>query len=106
MLSSAGQSSIGEHGWSSIGAVVGATNPEDAIALRADMPSQIFLMPGVGAQGGTIESLAPCLRDGMGVLVPVSRSVLYPEPVTGDWQTDIQHAALAFASSFKDGATA
>ena len=104
MLSSAGQSSIGEHGWSSIGAVVGATNPEDAIALRADMPSQIFLMPGVGAQGGTIESLAPCLRDGMGVLVPVSRSVLYPEPVTGDWQTDIQHAALAFTSSFQDGA--
>ncbi|MCH2147692.1 MAG: orotidine-5'-phosphate decarboxylase [Phycisphaerales bacterium] len=104
MLSSAGQSSIGEHGWSSIGAVVGATNPEDAIALRADMPSQIFLMPGVGAQGGTIESLAPSLRDGMGVLVPVSRSILYPERVTGDWQTDIQHAALAFTSSFQDGA--
>ena len=106
MLSEAGQSSIGTHGWSTIGAVVGATNPQDAIALRKDMPTQIFLMPGVGAQGGKIESLAPCLRNGMGALVPVSRSVLYPKAVTGDWQTDIQHAAKAYASSFKDGVPA
>lgn len=106
MLADAGQSSIGESGWSSIGAVVGATNPEDAVALREDMPNQIFLMPGVGAQGGTVESLTPCLREALGVLVPVSRSVLYPEQGAGDWQTDIQHAALAFASSFNDGAHA
>ena len=106
MLNHAGQPTIGENGWSAIGAVVGATNPKDAVALRKDMPAQIFLMPGVGAQGGTIESLSPCLRDGMGVLVSVSRSVLYPEQVTGDWQSDIQHAATAYASSFKDGAHA
>ena len=103
MLSHAGQSSIGDSGWSSIGAVVGATNPEDAIALRGDMPNQFFLMPGVGAQGGTVKSVSPCLREGMGVLVPVSRSVLYPEQVTGDWQVNIMRATQFYASSFKDG---
>ncbi len=106
MLAEAGEPTVGASGWSAIGAVVGATNPEDAISLRADMPNQIFLMPGVGAQGGTIESLTPCLSDGLGVLVPVSRSVLYPAQVTGDWQSDIDHAARELASSFSDGAHA
>jgi orotidine-5'-phosphate decarboxylase len=39
-------------GWSGLGAVVGATYPEEARALRSRMPSCFFLIPGYGAQGG------------------------------------------------------
>lgn len=41
----------GECGWSGLGAVVGASFPKDAKALRAKLPSTLFLVPGFGAQG-------------------------------------------------------
>ncbi|MBU2524675.1 orotidine-5'-phosphate decarboxylase, partial [Patescibacteria group bacterium] len=40
---------IGENGYSSIGAVVGATYPKQAAELRKIMPQTIFLVPGYGA---------------------------------------------------------
>jgi orotidine-5'-phosphate decarboxylase len=43
----------GMSGWSGVGAVVGATYPSDAEALRKRMPNNLFLIPGYGAQGGT-----------------------------------------------------
>ena len=79
-------------GWSSLGAVVGATKPDDARKLRSQMKSQIFLMPGVGAQGGSVEDITSCIRDGRGALIPVSRSLLYPKQKSGDWQADIEAA--------------
>jgi orotidine-5'-phosphate decarboxylase len=45
----------GERGYSSLGAVVGATYPFEAAGLRALMPSSYLLIPGMGAQGGTAE---------------------------------------------------
>ena len=48
----------GECGWSGLGAVVVTTFPEDARALRAQLPSTLFLIPGFGAQGGTAEDAA------------------------------------------------
>jgi orotidine-5'-phosphate decarboxylase len=50
-----GQEFIGESGMSSVGAVVGATYPEEAAYLRAIMPNTPFLVPGYGAQGGGAE---------------------------------------------------
>jgi orotidine-5'-phosphate decarboxylase len=44
---------MGRSGWSGLGAVVGATYPADAEALRKRMPNNLFLIPGYGAQGGT-----------------------------------------------------
>ena len=44
---------VGNHGYSSIGAVVGATQPQTMQSLRQRLPRSVFLLPGYGAQGGT-----------------------------------------------------
>lgn len=70
----------GACGYSSVGAVVGATKPEVARSLRTLLPHAYFLMPGIGAQGATAEDLAPFFNaDGLGALVPVSRSLIYAQ---------------------------
>ena len=69
---------IGKYGYSSIGAVVGATYPEDAIILRNLMPRSYFLVPGYGAQGGSSKDILPCFNsDGLGAVVNSSRAILY-----------------------------
>ena len=75
-----GGSIIGKRGYSSVGAVVGATYPEDAKILRKLMPTAIFLVPGYGAQGGLVEDIVPCFNksNGYGALISASRSVTYP----------------------------
>lgn len=102
LLATEGERYVGESGWSNVGAVVGATKPEEAIALRSRMQQQIFLMPGIGAQGGQVEDVIPCFADGHGALIPASRSVIYPPPES-DWQTDIATAATKLASELQVG---
>ena len=69
---------IGEYGYSSIGAVVGATYPEEAVSLRKLMPKSYFLVPGYGAQGGDAKDILPCFNeDGLGAIVNSSRGILY-----------------------------
>ena len=59
------------------GAVVGATRPEHVGRMRELMPDAIFLLPGVGAQGGRVEDLAPAFAPGAGYgLVTASRSIV------------------------------
>jgi uridine monophosphate synthetase len=60
-----------------IGLVVGATQPETLARVRSAAPDLWFLVPGVGAQGGDLETaLASGLRaDGKGVLINVSRGI-------------------------------
>lgn len=61
-----------------LGAVVGATHPGELPKFQKILKSCWMLCPGVGAQGGKIEDvLAIRDEDGLGVLIPVSRSVLY-----------------------------
>lgn len=68
---------IGTHGYSSVGAVVGATYPEQAEVLRKIMPHTYFLVPGYGAQGGKAEDVAKSFnRDGLGAIVNASRSIM------------------------------
>ncbi|MBQ8555248.1 MAG: orotidine-5'-phosphate decarboxylase [Clostridia bacterium] len=68
----------GKHGYSSIGAVVGATYPEEAVSLRKIMPKSYFLVPGYGAQGGGAKDILPCFNpDGLGAIVNSSRGILY-----------------------------
>jgi len=62
---------------SGVGAVVGATAPDRLAALRELMPRAPFLLPGVGAQGGRVEDLAPAFAAGPGAaLVTASRSIV------------------------------
>ncbi len=53
-----GKDLIGEYGYSSISAVVGATYPKELETLRDKMPNSYFLIPGYGAQGGRAEDIA------------------------------------------------
>jgi len=66
----------GESGLSGVGAVVGATEPRYLPRMRELMPSAVFLLPGVGAQGGRPEDLAPAWGDHRAsALVAASRSI-------------------------------
>ncbi len=110
MVARLGAERMGKIGWSDVGAVIAATKPQDAAAMRAAMPRQPFLVPGFGAQGGTAEDLEKMLAmpdrrvkgraAWRGVVVNASRSVLYPFDVgPGDveWQTKVRAAAERFA---------
>lgn len=69
---------VGKYGYSSIGAVVGATYPEEAVALRRIMPKSYFLVPGYGVQGGGAKDILPCFNpDGLGAIINSSRGILY-----------------------------
>jgi orotidine-5'-phosphate decarboxylase len=62
---------------SDVGAVVGATAPGHLTRLRELMPNAVFLLPGVGAQGGQVEDLAPAFAPGIaGGLISVSRGIV------------------------------
>jgi orotidine-5'-phosphate decarboxylase len=73
-----GSELVGASGYSSVGAVVGATHPDELARLRARMPRTPFLLPGYGAQGaGAREIAAGFDARGRGALVNSSRGVLY-----------------------------
>lgn len=71
---------IGQSGWSGLGAVVGASYPQEATRLRELMPSNFFLIPGLGAQGAAASDAVAGfgVRNGVpgGALVNVSRGLL------------------------------
>jgi orotidine-5'-phosphate decarboxylase len=94
-----GSGRIGASGYSSIGAVVGATKRDDAAALRKIMPQQVFLVPGYGAQGGGVDDVLPCFNpDGTGAIVTASRSVIYAfRPDDPRWGESVGQAAAKFA---------
>jgi len=78
MIAELGEQSIGDCGYSHLGAVVGATQPDQAVNLRVLMPRQIFLVPGFGAQGGGPEDVKACFNDDhFGAIITASRSVIY-----------------------------
>jgi orotidine-5'-phosphate decarboxylase len=66
----------GKSGLSGLGAVVGATEPTHLARLRELMPTSVFLMPGVGAQGGSADALGAAFSRHPGsAIVTASRSV-------------------------------
>ncbi|MEM7681751.1 MAG: orotidine-5'-phosphate decarboxylase [Planctomycetota bacterium] len=97
-VSAWGKASVDATGYSGVGAVVGATAPGEAAELRQRMPDQVFLVPGFGAQGGTVDTVAPCFdAQGRGAIVNASRSVLYAfEGGPGPWQSAVSEAAARF----------
>lgn len=95
-----GENYIGQSGLSNVGAVVGATWPEQARRLRERMPEQVFLVPGYGAQGASAQDCTASFRDdGTGAIVNASRSVIYAPAEEGSaWQDAVAAAARAFAA--------
>ncbi len=79
-----GAAGVGESGLSDVGAVVGATEPGHLERARELMPGAVFLLPGVGAQGGRVEDLAAAFAPGRaGGLVSASRSIADAHRVAG-----------------------
>lgn len=73
-----GEDLVGESGYSSIGAVVGATHPRTLLSLRQRLPRTLLLVPGVGAQGaGPVEAAQAFGPQGLGALITASRSIIY-----------------------------
>lgn len=73
-----GQDLLGDSGWSSVGAVVGATHPEELARLRHLMPRTPLLLPGYGAQGAGAKDVVGGFQDGLhGALVNSSRGILF-----------------------------
>jgi orotidine-5'-phosphate decarboxylase len=89
---------VGEHGLSSVGAVIGATHPRAVGEARRLLPQSILLLPGVGAQGATPADVARAFTSGpASALVNVARDVIYAFRVSGmDWRS----AAAAEASRY------
>ena len=72
-----GKDLIGENGYSSIAAVVGATYPKQLKEIREIAPHTYFLIPGYGAQGGKVEDIALGFdKNGLGGIVNASRSLM------------------------------
>lgn len=77
LVDALGSDAVGAAGLSDVGAVVGATAPERLAGMREVMPHAIFLLPGVGAQGGRVEDLAPAFAPGpAGGLISSSRGIV------------------------------
>ena len=94
-----GEGTVGEVGLNSVGAVVGATHPRAVAEARKLMPRSILLLPGVGAQGGSVSDLARAFQSGpASALVNAARSVNYAFRESG---SDYREAAGAEAARLK-----
>jgi orotidine-5'-phosphate decarboxylase len=94
-------SGIGKHGFSLLGAVVGATQPQTMSSLRARLPNSIFLLPGYGTQGATAEMTRAAFQNGKGAIVSASRSILYAHrdakyaaTASGGWEKCVERAIV------------
>jgi orotidine-5'-phosphate decarboxylase len=104
-----GQAHVGACGYSSVGAVVGATAPAELRRLRELLPRAWFLVPGVGAQGATADDVAPAFDGrGLGALVNSSRGILYAygDPTAADWRERVRDAARGLRDQLRRAATA
>jgi orotidine-5'-phosphate decarboxylase len=96
----------GNSKYSPIGAVVGATVPQQLADLRKQLPNSILLIPGYGAQGGTAKDCAAAFdENGMGAVVNNSRGILYawkkPEYAKRHWLDASRKALERMIEEFK-----
>ncbi|OQB14052.1 MAG: orotidine 5'-phosphate decarboxylase [Firmicutes bacterium ADurb.Bin193] len=98
-----GEAHIGKHGYSNVGAVVGATYPEELTLLRKSMPKTYFLVPGYGAQGAKAADIAAAFNgDGLGAVINASRSIMCAYKKEGCAEEDFAKAARNEAIGMRD----
>lgn len=94
----------------SVGAVVGATYPEQQAELRAKMPSAWVLVPGYGSQGGTAADVAGAFHnDGLGAVVNSSRGIIFAHArqeyaglaESSGWQAAVEAATRAMLDDLR-----
>ena len=99
-----GEELRGEHNYSSIAAVVGATYPEQLKQIREIAPHTYFLIPGYGAQGGKVEDIALGFdENGLGGIVNASRSLMcaYKSELWKDKFEEIDYAKATRAEAIR-----
>jgi orotidine-5'-phosphate decarboxylase len=103
LTESLGLGQEGKHGFSPVGAVAGATYPEQLQRLREQFPNTFFLVPGYGAQGGTAKDVSHAFSaGGRGAVVNSSRGILCAWQKTGRDGLDYQEAARMAALAMRD----
>ncbi|NME62795.1 orotidine-5'-phosphate decarboxylase [Bifidobacterium thermophilum] len=104
-----GAETLGASGYTRVGAVVGATHPEQGKQLRERMPHTFFLVPGYGAQGGTAQDVAGMFdADGSGAIVNSSRGIIGAWRKNGGYDKSMSadDALALVATSARDAAIA
>lgn len=98
-----GRDTVGRTGYSAVGAVVGATYPEQLGELRKSLPHTFFLVPGYGAQGGGAKDVAPAFdENGIGAIVNSSRGIMCAWKKENCDQTEYAQAARREAVHMRD----
>ncbi len=98
-----GKDLMGKYGYSGVGAVVGATYPEQIKELRAKLPHTFFLIPGYGAQGASAKDIAGAFdNNGLGGIVNSSRGIMCAYKKEGCDERDYAGAAYREAIRMRD----
>lgn len=98
-----GKEFMGKYGYSGVGAVVGATYPEQIKELRAKLPHTFFLIPGYGAQGASAKDIAGAFdSNGLGGIVNSSRGIMCAYKKEGCDEHDYAGAAYREAIRMRD----
>ncbi len=111
LVESHAKQSSGSSGYGNVGAVVGATYPQQLAELRGLMPHAWILIPGYGAQGGTAQDVAHGFdSQGLGAIVNSSRGIIFaydqPKYQARDWQSAVAAAAQDMAQELNESCKA
>ena len=89
--------------YKNLGLVVGATKPEELKEVRSVAPELPFLIPGIGAQGGDLKATVKngLMKDGGGIIINVSRSVVYASE-EDDYASAARKAAICYRDSIRE----
>ena len=94
---------MGKYGYSAVGAVVGATYPEQLKEMRAKLPHTFFLVPGYGAQGGGAEDVKNAFdENGLGAIINSSRGIMCAWKKQNLTEEDFAQAARNEAIRMRD----
>jgi orotidine-5'-phosphate decarboxylase len=103
MCESWGEELMGKYGYSAVGAVVGATYPEQLKEMREKLPHTFFLVPGYGAQGGGAEDAKNAFdANGLGAIINSSRGIMCAWKSQGLTEEDFAVAARNEAIRMKE----
>lgn len=98
-----GSELMGEYGYSAVGAVVGATYPQQLLEMRAKAEHTFFLVPGYGAQGGGAEDVKNAFdKNGLGAVINSSRGIMCAWKKQGLSEDDFALAARNEAIRMRD----
>lgn len=98
-----GEKTQNSYGYSRVGAVVGATYPQQLSEMRQKMPHTFFLVPGYGAQGGGANDVAGAFdKNGLGAIVNSSRAILTAWKKAGTDGKDFAQQARKAALTMKE----